>query len=678
MSKKHLNLILSLLASSLLTDTRAADVPRNAIRTVHQAPPGAPPAAINEGPPRSAKGIFLAAAPALYSIGDPIDEEQLYLEYINRARANPPAEGQRLINATDPDVVGAYNFFQVDLLLVGSQFAAISPAPPLSMNEKLLSAARLHTQDMFENQLLGHEGTNGCSPGNAPCGPFERMTAQGYMWTTAAENVFPYAKSVLYGHAGMNVDWGGTSGNGGIQNPPGHRNNIHSPAYSEVGIGVVVGSNGPVGPQLVTQDFGSRGDLTPIVTGVAYYDFNGNGFYDLGEGIGGVKVTIPGSLFYAITANSGGYSVPVSGNGNYTVTFSAPGLADTQMTASVNGNNNVKVDFVPAYSPPIISGPDPAALNQNNTYQFTFVGAAVAYQWKQERRVPFTAAEGAENGPTNVTADVSPGYQLITSDATNSGSFSFHLAHLDTPPTDQSVTVNRLLRPTANSDLIFFTRLGWATSNQVAGAQISRDGGKSWQDVWSQVGTGDQGETSFHRQAVSLVAYAGSEIMVRFTYQFLGGDYFDNAAPGIGFYIDDISVTEELVDTLVTDVPAGASFNFSPTGPGDYSLRVRARVLNRFLDYGPAKLVTAKAGPPPSVRMEITGTKFISGNQIQIDFDLLSGSAGTFHLESAPSPAGLWAVESAASINPLPLPGKFRAITSIAGVPERYFRLSAN
>jgi hypothetical protein len=678
MSKKHLNLILSLLASSLLTETRAEDVPRNAIRTVHQAPPGAPLAAINEGPPRPAKGIFLAAAPALYSIGDPIDEEQLYLEYINRARANPPEEGQRLINATDPDVVGAYNFFQVDLLLVGSQFAAISPAPPLSMNEKLLSAARLHTQDMFENQLLGHEGTKGCTPGNAPCGPFERMTAQGYVWTTAAENVFPYAKSVLYGHAGMNVDWGGTSGNGGIQNPPGHRNNIHSPTYSEVGIGVVVGSNGPVGPQLVTQDFGSRADLTPMVTGVAYYDFNGNGFYDLGEGIGGVKVTIPGSLFYAITANSGGYSIPVSGNGNYTVTFSAPGLADTQMTASVNGNNNVKIDFVPAYSPPIISGPDPAALNQNNTYQFTFVGAAAAYQWRQDRRVAFTAVEGAENGPTNVTADVSPGYPLITSDATNSGSFSFHLAHLEDPPTDQSLTLNRPVRPGANSELIFFTRLGWATSNQVAHAQISSDGGKSWRDVWSQVGTGDQGETSFHGQSVSLAAYAGSEITVRFTYQALGIGYLGD--PGVGFYLDDISVTgaEELVDTLVTDVPSGASFNFSPTVAGDYSLRVRARVLNRFLDYGPTKLVTAKTGPPPSVRMEITGTKLVSGNQIQIDFDLLSGGAGTFHLESAPSPAGLWAVESAALINPLPLPGKFRATTSIAGVRERYFRFSAN
>jgi hypothetical protein len=76
--------------------------------------------------------------------------------------------------------------------------------------------------------------------------------------------------------------------------------------------------------------------------------------------------------------------------------------------------------------------------------------------------------------------------------------------------------------------------------------------------------------------------------------------------------------------------------------------------------------------------MEITGTRLISDNQIQIDFALLSGTAGTFRLESAPSPAGLWAVESAASINPLSLPGEFRATLSIAGVRERYFRISAN
>ena len=81
-----------------------------------------------------------------------------------------------------------------------------------------------------------------------------------------------------------------------------------------------------MGPQLVTQDFGTRIGATPLITGVVYYDLNGNGFYDLGEGIGGVTVDVPGSTFYAVTADSGGYAVPASTNGNYSVSFTGSGL----------------------------------------------------------------------------------------------------------------------------------------------------------------------------------------------------------------------------------------------------------------------------------------------------------------------------------------------------------------
>ena len=43
-----------------------------------------------------------AATPTtLYSFGQPTDEDQLYLELINRARANPTAEGLRLATSTD-------------------------------------------------------------------------------------------------------------------------------------------------------------------------------------------------------------------------------------------------------------------------------------------------------------------------------------------------------------------------------------------------------------------------------------------------------------------------------------------------------------------------------------------------------------------------------------------------
>jgi hypothetical protein len=65
-----------------------------------------------------------------YSHGDPTAEEQYMLELINRARANPPAEGLRLQATTDPDILGAYSYFQVDLAKVVADFAGYVPRPP--------------------------------------------------------------------------------------------------------------------------------------------------------------------------------------------------------------------------------------------------------------------------------------------------------------------------------------------------------------------------------------------------------------------------------------------------------------------------------------------------------------------------------------------------------------------
>ena len=279
----------------------------------------------------------------LYSIGDPTNDEQYYLELINRARANPTAEGIRLAATTDPDVVSAYGFFGVNLALMQTQFALIPAEPPLSMNATLLNAARAHSQNMLQNNYQGHTGPDGSLSTR-----LTGYTSGASSWSIG-ENVYSYSKSVWFGHAGFEVDWGGAALTGGMQSPPGHRQNIHSSDFREVGVGVVLGSNGGtggVGPQLVTQDFGSKGNSLPFVTGVVYRDLNGNGFYDPGEGIGGVTVTIANVSTYAVTASSGGYSVPVPNSGNYTVTFSGGSVPTIQKSVNVIDAQNVKVDYV--------------------------------------------------------------------------------------------------------------------------------------------------------------------------------------------------------------------------------------------------------------------------------------------------------------------------------------------
>lgn len=318
--------------------------------------PPPPPPVVSESASTSAPADA-PTGPSLYSIGDPTNDEQFYLELINRARANPPAEGGRLATTTDSNVLSAYNSFGVNLTLMQTQFAAILPQPPLSMNAVLTTAARGHSQNMLQNNYQGHNGPDGSLT--------TRLATyiSGANGWAIGENVYAYSKSDFYGHAGFEVDWGGTVATGGMQFPAGHRDNIHSAQFREIGVGVVLGSNGGtsgVGPQLVTQDFGARGGLLPFVTGVVYRDLNGNNFYDPGEGVGGVTVNVTGASFYAVTANSGGYSVPVPGDGPYVITFSGGAVATNQKNVNVTGGQNVKADYLATAAPTPTPTPSPS------------------------------------------------------------------------------------------------------------------------------------------------------------------------------------------------------------------------------------------------------------------------------------------------------------------------------
>jgi hypothetical protein len=632
-----------------------------------QAPPPAPPV---EVAPLQNLQFKLSPPPegaTPYSIGDPTDEEQLYLEYINRARANPPAEGLRLAITTDPDVLGAYAYFSVDTNLMQTQFNAITSSPPVAMNGQLMTAARLHSGHMFTNQYQGHYETNGIwSPG-------DRITAQGYNWYTYGENVFSYSESVFYGHAGFEVDWG--YGTGGMQTPPGHRQNIHYSTFREVGVGVVDGVNGSVGPQLVTQDLATRQSSTPLITGVVYYDVNGNGFYDAGEGIGGVTVQVPGSVYFAITANSGGYTVPVTTNGNYAMNFSASGLSSNRVVA-VSNLWNIKVDYLPAYSPPVISGPNPAALTNNNAYSFTTVGAATNYQYVIRRLLPYTAVEGAENGSSYVTLVSSPGYSVFASDVKASGSYSFHLCQPD--GATQSLTLNASIQPRTNSQLTFAKRLGWATSVQIARAQISTNGGSSWQDLWSQAGSGGSGETSFSRITNSLTAFAGMTTKLRFVYDITSGSYYPQTDSGVGLYLDDIAVSNaDQPQTPVTNtVTAGTSFVFYPTNSGDYLLSVSAQLPGRTLPAGPLLRVTATNLPPMTMRF--TGLPTRSGSQFQANFSVTNYQNGAlFTVLKSSSLTGNWTTDTLASVQTIVSNTQFR-VTTTTGTNRAFFRIRLN
>lgn len=556
------------------------------------APPAPPPILISgDAPPRTtaAAPMATAASGTPYSIGTPSDEEQYYLELINRARANPTAEGVRLATSTDPDVAGAYPYFGVNLAMLQSEFAALPVRPPLAPNALLAQAATGHTADLYTNVYQGHDGTDGSTLGT-------RVTAVKYSWNRLGENVFSYAKSAWHGHAGFEVDWG-YGGTGGMQTGRGHRANIHGD-FREIGIGVFNGTNSAngntVGPQLVTQDFGSSSQV--FLTGVAYYDRDGDGFYDPGEGLGGVTVEVSGASYYATTAISGGYAIPVpSATTTRTVAFTGTDLSRTT-TANLTASQNTKVDFTAAYQPPVVSGSVTPRVGLASNYSFTALGGATGYDWQQVAKTAFSDDPADSLG--RVDASTTGGYSALVTDVKYSGTSSYHLAHA--APADQYLTYPDSILVAASATISFRSRLGRAMTDETACLEISQDGGTAWQTLYNQAGTNNAGETAFQLRSVSLAAYAGKTIRVRFAYRFSSGSYYPNAASGYGWYVDQIVFTNlhTLAAAITTAVPAGRSFTFSPPTSGTYLLAVRPRTPGRIWPYGPFLEVSASLPPP--------------------------------------------------------------------------------
>lgn len=567
----------------------------------------------------------------LYSIGQPTDEEQLYLEMINRARANPLVEGIMLATTKDADVLHAISQRAVNLTMMKAEFALLPVRPPLAFNSKLTQMARGHSQDMFDHAFQGHVGSNGSTLG-------QRAAAVSYPGSVG-ENVFSAVESVFYGHAGFQIDWG--TGPGGMQVGRGHRVNIHE-NYREVGVGVVMGRNKigdyAVGPQLVTQNFGTQNGSQAFVTGVAYYDLNGNGFYDLGEGIGGLTVNVNGSSYHAVTANSGGYTVPVpTAAAIRSVSFSGLG-ANGSGEAVIVGGANVKVDFKPVYVAPVVTGSGVAPAGSATNYSFTPVAGAAGYEWQALKKQP-VANDGADN-LSRVIRETTGSYTPLSSGVKYAGSASYHLAHPVAVSSAERLTYAGTFLVQDNAAVSFRSRLGVSTSDQIAKVEVSADNGLTWTALYNQPGT-PSGEQSFSLRTLSLAAYAGRQIKLRFNYAFAKDTLYTGTGDAYGWFIDDVKWTGVLdtsgaVNSAVA--PGQTSFAFVPPTPGDYVLSVRPLISGRAWAWGavlpvvaPTALVDITVGIPENPEMASGATASFGnvavGESSSKTFTLLS--AGT-------------------------------------------------
>jgi len=252
-----------------------------------------------------------------------LDTEQLAIELINRARANPTAEAARLGIDLNDD------------LLPGTLSA--TSKQPLAPHQILIDVAAAHSQDMLDRDFFAHINPDGDGPG-------QRIAAAQYDARSWAENLaldadVVRAHDLLFQSAG-------------------HRINMLRDSFREIGVGIR--DDGGWG-LTVTEVFASRaGDA--FLTGVAFSDhLVADNFFSPGEGLSGVTIVAAGknrgTVYTTTTGPTGGYALQVPPD-TYNLTAAGGELANFIGIANiVVGTQNVKVDFVVPDNEP--GGPAP-------------------------------------------------------------------------------------------------------------------------------------------------------------------------------------------------------------------------------------------------------------------------------------------------------------------------------
>jgi hypothetical protein len=299
----------------------------------------------------------------LFAALPPSAEETYVVELLNRARANPALEALRYgINLNEGLATGAIT---------------TTPKQPLAMNGFLLDSSYVHALYLQPAGLVTVVGANGSLP-------MARMITSGYVFSVNGSGVEtvqelqignstpPKQVQIDQLHANLFTDV--------MSNIRQDRIFLMTDQYKEIGPALVSGLFGGGGAQsgnppgiaevldYAVSPGNSAGDA--FLCGVAYNDADGDGFYDVGEGLGNVNVsarrlsdnaifrtTTYGALFYNDSAGapSGGYTLRLQ-PGTYDVIATGGGLGNVQVQypAVVIGARNVKRDFTPQQqtSPP--------------------------------------------------------------------------------------------------------------------------------------------------------------------------------------------------------------------------------------------------------------------------------------------------------------------------------------
>jgi uncharacterized protein YkwD len=247
------------------------------------------------------------------------------------------------------------------------------------------------------------------------------------------------------------------------------------------------------------------------------------------------------------------------------------------------------------------------------TYSFNSIAQADAYQVEVSSSSAAAWSESAEDVTAAQVVDQTTGGYVLRHTLPTTGSLrartgakAFHLAFPDFA--DQSFVLARAIIPTAASQLLWYDRGRFATTTNTLVTEVSNDDGATWTQVASRNGVGLSSglwDGAWVTRSVSLAAFAGQTIRVRFVLRQNGGSISIGTGESHGFFVEDISISNatHLLSPITTNLAAAAgtfvlnaaSAGAPLTAGSQYLMRMRPSVGCRWFGYGAVKTVTAQA-----------------------------------------------------------------------------------
>jgi len=146
--------------------------------------------------------------------------------------------GGTATGGTEPAACGSERntAYENEVLTLLNNARSSNGLSPLTMNDQLTAAALSHSSDMACNDFVDHAGSDGTLW-------FDRISTEGYVYTTAKENIY-VGNPAFGGTPAGAFDW--------WMNSQIHRENILSEDISEIGIAYVFNANSSYGGYYTT------------------------------------------------------------------------------------------------------------------------------------------------------------------------------------------------------------------------------------------------------------------------------------------------------------------------------------------------------------------------------------------------------------------------------------------